>query len=574
MNAIIGMSELIRTDNLDRQQLDFFNDIKSMSHMLLQIINDILDLSKIEAGKLELVLVHFDLFRLYGSVYAQNRFLAVNKGLEFRTNFDDDVPKIVYGDDIRVRQIITNLLGNAFKYTREGYVHFHIKRVSDGETDYIAFAVRDTGIGIRKEDLSRIFGTFEQIDVVKNRGITGTGLGLPICKRLIEMMDGRITVESEYGKGSVFTVLLPLPEGDPALVPHHAEEKLVISKGKAKVLVVDDSTINLKVALAYLATHHIQADTAVSGMEALKKIEEKQYHLVFMDHMMPEMDGLEATARIRAMDREWCKTVPIVALSANAISGARELFLKNGMNDFLPKPINAGELNRVLAQWLPRDMFTLTHRKPRRAVQGGPLAEEVIIDRAAGIANSANNTAFYERLLADFKLNHEKDTEEIRKALDRKDYPLARRLAHTLKSTAALVGAKVLAATALAMEEALTQNPAGFNPEAEPGSEIWNRLERDCKAVFAEIVDTLPVPREEEQKTGIILDKTNTLAFIKKLEELLKINSAKSLALLSDIREILAPVGGEYRELTSYMESFDFPEALGVLMEIKKKLAV
>jgi len=506
--------------------------------------------------------------------------MAVNKDLEFRAGFDDDVPRIIYGDDIRVRQIVTNLLNNAIKYTQEGFVEFHVRRVRENETDYIAFIVEDSGIGMKKEDLPRIFGSFEQIDLTKNRGITGTGLGLSICKRLVEMMNGSISVESEYGKGSVFTVLLPLPEGDPDMIPHSMEERLVISKGGVRVLVVDDNAINLKVALAYLAPHHIQADTAASGMEALKKLEEKQYDLVFMDHMMPEMDGLEATARIRAMENGWCKTVPIIALSANAVSGVRELFLGNGMNDFLPKPINAAELNRVLIQWLPRNMFTLSQKKAQKSdrPQGLPT-EEMAIDRAAGIANSAHNPAFYEQLLADFKLNHEADPQKIREALDKKDYAVARRLAHTLKSTAALIGAKTLAATSLAMEEALTQNPVVFGSESADGSEgakgseLWDALEKECKAVFAVITDSVPVARKEAREPGTTMDKTRILAFIKRLEDLLRVNSAKSLGLVNDVREILAPAGGGYQELATRIESFDFPEALKLLMGIKKNMA-
>jgi CheY-like chemotaxis protein/HPt (histidine-containing phosphotransfer) domain-containing protein len=568
MNAIIGMSELIRTDNLDNQQLNFFNDIRSMSHMLLQIINDILDLSKIEAGKMELTPVHFDLYKLYSNVTSQNKFMAANKDLEFRTSFEDNVPRVVYGDDIRVRQILTNLLNNAIKYTHEGIVQFHIKSVNETETDYIAIVVEDTGIGIRKADFAKIFGTFEQLDSYKNRGITGTGLGLPICKRLVEMMDGRIEVESEYGKGSVFTVLLPLPKGDPSMVPRNVDENLIMSKGEAKVLVVDDNAINLKVALAYLAVHNIKADAAGSGIEALKKAGEKQYNLLFMDHMMPEMDGLEATAHIRAIETGWYKTIPIIALTANAVSGARELFLENGMNDFLSKPMNAAELNRVLATWLPREMYTITQKKAQRsAFTAGLSAPEKLIDRTIGIANAAGNESFYEQLLADFKLNHEKDPEKIQNAMDMKDFATARRLAHTLKSISALVGATTLASAALAMEQALSDSSAA------PAPEIWNNLEKACIAVFALINSNIPDLIEEKVETGIIIDKISILTFIKKLEDLLKINSAKSLDLLDEMREILAPTGLEYRKLATQIENFDFMEARNLLNEIKEKLA-
>jgi PAS domain S-box-containing protein len=571
MNAIIGMSELIRTDNLDRQQLDFFNDIRTMSHMLLQIINDILDISKIEAGKFDLLPVHFDLYKLYNSVSNQNKFMAGSKNLEFRTSIDNDVPRVVYGDDIRVRQIITNLLNNAVKYTQEGLVQFFVRNVHGKDEDYVAFIVEDTGIGIKHENISRIFGTFEQIDRHKNRGIAGTGLGLPICKLLTEMMNGSIMVESEYGKGSVFTVYLPLPKGDPSQILQSVEEKKVISKGDVKVLVVDDSPINLKVAVAYLATHHIQAETAGSGMEALHKIEDKRYNIIFMDHMMPEMDGLETTGRIRAMESEWCKTVPIIALTANAVSGTRELFLENGMNDFLSKPINSAELNRVLGQWLPQDMYTISQSKAARTPFRTANPEDTVINRAMGIANAANSESFYEQLLADFKLNHENDLKKIKKMIENKDYLAARRTAHTLKNTAALIGANALASAALSMEDALAAG-ASFIDEGHKGeNDLWNNLENQCNAVFLAI--SVPTIKEKERESSIFIDRTQMLAFINRLEALLRVNSAKSLDLLEDLQEILAPAEGGYEELARRIESFDFPEALNLLIGIKEKLA-
>jgi len=568
MNAIIGMSELIRTDNLDSQQLNFFNDIRSMSHMLLQIINDILDLSKIEAEKMELTPVHFDLYKLFNNVASQNKFMAANKDLKFQASFDDNVPRVVYGDDIRVRQILTNLLNNAIKYTHEGSIRFHIKSVNKAGKDYIAAVVEDTGIGIRKKDFEKIFGTFEQLDSYKNRGISGTGLGLPICKRLAEMMNGSIEVESEYGKGSVFTALLPLPRGDTSMVAHSVDENLVMSKGEAKILVVDDNAINLKVALAYLAVHNIKADATGSGIEAIKKAAEKQYDLIFMDHMMPEMDGLEATAHIRAIETGWYKQIPIVALTANAFSGARELFLENGMNDFLPKPINAADLNNVLAKWLPREMYTITQKKAQRSGLPAELpAQEKLIDREIGISNAADSESFYEQLLADFKLNHEADPEKIRNALEIKDYPTAQRVAHTLKSTAALVGAAPLASAAFAMEKALN------NSSAAPDPEIFDNLDKACGAVFALIDSKAPDFIEEKTETGIMIDKIDILAFIKRLEDLLKVNSAKSLELLDEIRELFAPAGLEYRKLAAHIENFDFAEARALLNGIKETLA-
>jgi CheY-like chemotaxis protein len=284
--------------------------------------------------------------------------------------------------------------------------------------------------------------------------------------------------------------------------------------------------------------------------------------------MMPEMDGLEAAAGIRAMESDWCRKVPIIALTANAVFGARELFLENGMNDFLPKPVNTAELNRVLAQWLPKEMYTLIQKKTRKPVPPAKRLEpEKLIDRSVGIANAAGSEPFYEQLLADFKLNHEADPEKIRKALDTEDFTSAKRLAHTLKSTAALIGAKTLADTAQTMEQALIDNLS------DPGQEMWDTLERECSAVFAGIESKKSETIEEKAETGIIIDKTRILAFINRLEDLLKINSTKSLDLLDELREILAPTGVEYRSLTARIENFDFSEAGNLLNGIKEKLS-
>jgi CheY-like chemotaxis protein len=291
-----------------------------------------------------------------------------------------------------------------------------------------------------------------------------------------------------------------------------------------------------------------------------------------MDHMMPEMDGLEATAHIRAMEYEWCKTIPIIALTANAVSGTRELFLANGMNDFLPKPINSAELNRVLGQWLPQDMYTVQQKKAARTAPQAAKPEETVINRAMGITNAANNEAFYEQLLADFKINHENDLEKIKKLIKGKDYLAARRMAHTLKNTAALIGANKLASTALSMEEALAAGTF-LKEKAHGGNDLWDALENQCKAVFLAIGISVPIVKEKEHESSILIDRTQMLTFINKLEALLRINSAKSLELLEELKETLAPAEGGYQELARRIESFDFPEALNLLIGIKEKLA-
>ncbi|MDR1947672.1 MAG: response regulator, partial [Desulfovibrio sp.] len=316
MNAIIGMADLMRTDNLDETQREYLAGIRKTSGALLDIINDILDFSKIEAGKMELVQTNYNLFALFDNIRSIAELFAAGKSLRLECDIDETLPRVLYGDEGRVRQVIMNLVSNAVKYTRKGQVCLRLRRTTKNERGYLSVSVEDTGIGIKKEDFPRLFESFEQVDKDKNRGITGTGLGLPITKRLTDLMGGEIFIESEYGKGSVFTILLPLDEGDPL--------KAEISKGRKRcrvsqdirILVVDDNALNLTVAQGFLARHGVRAETAESGEEAIEKVCTASYDLVFMDHMMPGMDGIETVHRIRALPGAYYADLPIVALSA------------------------------------------------------------------------------------------------------------------------------------------------------------------------------------------------------------------------------------------------------------------
>jgi anti-sigma regulatory factor (Ser/Thr protein kinase) len=274
MNAIIGMSELMRTDNLDEIQQGYFRDIRTMARSLLGIINDILDFSKIEAGKMELNPVTFNIWSLLNNIGSVNRFLANSKDLEFIEERSPDVPEVIVADDIRVRQIFSNLVSNAIKYTKTGFVKIALS--VDGGA--LVFTVRDSGIGIKPDDLNRIFDPFVRTDANKNRSIGGTGLGLPIVKQLVDLMGGSLEVESEYGKGSLFRVTLPLEKGDPSKLTVGIDGVPFVKANAARmpsILVVDDLPVNLSVAQGFLATHDMQVDTAESGPEAIEKVREK-----------------------------------------------------------------------------------------------------------------------------------------------------------------------------------------------------------------------------------------------------------------------------------------------------------
>jgi signal transduction histidine kinase/CheY-like chemotaxis protein len=352
MNAIIGIANILKSTNLDAVQMEYLRGIQNSSNTLLNLINDILDFSKIEAGKLELVPEYFNLPELLRYLKTMFELMFTQKSLYFTCVFDPALPHVVFGDEKRVGQILTNILNNAYKYTNKGGVVFRVGL--DRDSGEFVFDVQDTGIGIREDAISRLFTAFEQLDQVRNKKIVGTGLGLAITKRICGLMRGTISVRSEYGKGSVFTVRLPLAIGGEEDLPREegGEEAVEFTTKDARILLVDDIQINLEVARFMLNAFGIEPDLASGGAQALGLVREKRYDLIFMDHMMPEMDGVEVTRAIRALGGD-CAAVPIIALTANAVSGAREMFLANGFTGFLSKPMDNAELARCLQKWLP-----------------------------------------------------------------------------------------------------------------------------------------------------------------------------------------------------------------------------
>lgn len=363
MNAIMGFADLC----LREQNYTYAGDIKSAAKNLITIVNDILDISKIEAGKMELVPSVYNTENMLREIVSIIEVqLESKETVELKTRIDKGLPAKMYGDEIKLKQILINLLGNAVKFTKNGSITFSVREMSRSEDKIcLAFKIADTGIGIKEEDLSKLFRSFQQVDSTRNREIEGTGLGLSISKNLAALMDGNITVESEYGKGSAFTVIVWQKISDTAPISPNAvfsrkekEKDLTIYAPDARVLVVDDNKVNLNVTSHILSTYGIKPDLAESGQAAIDKINSGYYDLVFMDHMMPGMDGVEATGRIRSQGDAYTSELPIVALTANAVDGAQNMFLNSGFNDFISKPINVSRLEKILAEWLPQHMIT------------------------------------------------------------------------------------------------------------------------------------------------------------------------------------------------------------------------
>ena len=342
---------MLDRSEMDAKQKKYVSDIRKSSGALLEIINDILDFSKIEAGKMEIHKKNFSLGALIDNLHSMFQVFCREKQLEMRLVASDNLPKIIFCDELRLRQILTNLLSNAVKYTEKGCVSLYARR----EGDDLHFAVKDTGIGISGGGRKKLFEPFVRLDVKGSKNIPGTGLGLSITYKLCKIMGGDLWYDSEYGKGSVFYVRIPFERASERII---AEDAVVeeFTAPEAKILIVDDIDINLSVAEALLSTFEIVPDLAMSGKEAIEFAEKKRYDMIFMDHMMPEMDGIETTTRIRGLGG-WNDEVPIVALTANAITGMEQVFLENRMDDFLPKPVNINALNICLKKWLSSEIW-------------------------------------------------------------------------------------------------------------------------------------------------------------------------------------------------------------------------
>lgn len=367
MNAICGMADMLLDEELTEQGRECALTIKSSSDGLLSIINDILDFSKIESGKMPIIPEEYYFASLIHDVVSMMEVRVKDRPVDLAVQVPDSAPRMLYGDTGRIKQILINIMGNAVKFTHEGTVTLSVSwQAVEQDMGRLSFSVADTGIGIRKEDMAKLFDSFEQVDMKKNRGVEGTGLGLSISKLLVESMGGHIGVESTYGEGSKFTFDIVQKVIDAAPCEYskntkgveHKQFSVNFAAPDAKVLVVDDNKVNLRVAAGLLRKFGIVPDLVDNGQDSVDIIRGQTYYdLVFMDHMMPGMDGIEATGLIRAIGTPYTDSLPVIALSANAVKGMEEEFLEGGMDDFLPKPIDLTMLGAILRKWLPRDMI-------------------------------------------------------------------------------------------------------------------------------------------------------------------------------------------------------------------------
>ena len=485
INAIIGMNEMILREE-DRQDIiDYGMDVKRSAYSLLSTINDILDLSKIESGKMELVFAEYDVCTLLYDIVNMISMKAKDKELEIKLSLDEKLPSKLYGDDVRLRQILINLLNNAVKYTETGSVTLSVSGEIQDSNVNLYFEVKDTGIGIKKEDLNKLFVEFERIEEKRNRNIEGTGLGMSITTQLLTMMGSQLQVDSVYGEGSKFyfhllqNIVDKEPIGDiekrmhEQVVEYNYEVSFVAPE--AKILVVDDNQVNRKVFFNLLKELQMEIHEAAGGLACLDMVTKQPYDIIFLDHMMPDLDGVETIKKMQVLDNNLCKETPVIALTANALSGAKEMYLDIGFSDYLSKPFQPEKLEEMILEYLPKEKVVAvdTSALPKKrdkivnfADQGFPDVEGIDWKYAAIVQPNAELLLdvilmFISLLKSDaqvLKQNYNillemldtnpSDSEEVLEA-----WRQYRVKVHAMKTSAAMIGAVSLSSFARLLED-------------------------------------------------------------------------------------------------------------------------
>ncbi|MCR5403296.1 MAG: response regulator [Butyrivibrio sp.] len=558
INAVLGLNEMILRECRDEQILEYASGVESAGNSLLGIINDILDFSKIEAGKMDILPTPYHLGSLINDLINMVEIKAEDKGLELRLGIDPLLPSELVGDEIRIKQCVTNILTNAVKYTENGSVSLNISSEKLDESNInLTFQVVDTGIGIKEEDLDKLYSPFERIEEIRNRSIEGTGLGMSIVKKLLALMDTRLVVKSVYGEGSdfSFTVKQEVVSFEPLGDFRKKYKEFVQSRTKyhakfrapsAEILVVDDTPMNLTVVKGLLKNTLIQVDTAGSGFETLEKVRNKRYDIIFIDHRMPEMDGIETLDAMKKLDGNLCGGVPVVALTANAGERAREEYISAGFDDYLSKPVNGELLEDMIRGFLPEDKIEeaeSTDTKENAESEGFELSDED--KKADGLSADTDDSdplgsiegidikealkncgsrEILEEVLADFAYTIDTKADNIEKYALEKDYRNYTVAVHALKSSARLTGAMKLSEDAAYLEE------CGNNEnEAEIASKTPQLLE---------------LYRSYNRKLSLFLD-----------------NGGKD-----DLPEIQRDeLEGAYKDMKELLEAYDFDTADGIM---------
>ncbi len=575
MNAIIGMTELILNDNINSKVEENANNIRSASNTLLSIINGILDFSKIETGKVESAETEYNLGLILKDICNMVGVRLTDKNVELIVHVKEDIPQTFLGDETQVRQIYSNILTNAAKYTNRGYIRLNVDWEEENGEALVKVSVEDTGKGIREESLPTLFDSFQRADMITNRTIEGTGLGLAICKRLVEGMGGRISVKSTYGIGSVFSFTYyqkiadatPMGNYDYLELPTQAEhERKSFIAPLAKILVVDDNITNIKVARGILTMYQVRVDTAMSGQECLEKIEKNNYHMILMDQMMPEMDGIETTALIRKHKDPAIRNITIIALTANAISGTREMFLQNGFQEYISKPIALSSMEAILKKFLPPEIIHYVDKESNDFDYSEVQIDLPNVDVAAGLKNYGGDKGRYLQILKYICDDGPGHVQRIRDCLESQSYRQYIFEVHALKGLMAGIGANQLS------ELARLQEYAGRDGKIEiierEGEFLISQYEKMLEAI-REALDNAGMLREEiiqireeelswEEFSNMLHSLQGSLELLEQSEAARKIDNLLTYPLDAGIRRQLL-------EVKKAVADFEYDEAMELI---------
>ena len=468
INAILGMNEMILRECKESEIISYAESIKTSGSTLLGLINDILDFSKIESGKIEIVPVNYDLSSVINDLVNMIHIKADDKGLALFLNFDRNLPKMLYGDEIRVKQCITNILTNAVKYTEKGSVTFSIgfKKVEDDPDSVILLvSVKDTGIGIKSADMKRLFTEFERIEENRNHAVEGTGLGMAITQNLLQLMESTLNVESIYDLGSKFSFELKQKVIDWEPLGDYEASYKTILKGRKKyrekftapnvqVLMVDDNEMNLMVFKNLLKQTKMKIDTAINGEEGLLLTQDNKYDIIFLDHMMPNKDGIETLQELRAQEKNPNHETVVVCLTANAVSGAKEKYIEEGFDDYLTKPINFEKLEEMLLNYLPSEKIEKTleddDKKTTQNKKSSTSYKQINFD--TGLQYSAGMEEVYKEILKTFCELKDEKKNKMQSAFESADWKNYTIFVHALKSTSLQIGGEKLSESAKELE--------------------------------------------------------------------------------------------------------------------------
>ncbi len=576
INAILGMNEMILRESGSESVLTYAENARAAGLSLLGIINEILDFSKIEAGKMDIVPQRYALVSLISDLVNLIRLRVEERGLTLRVTADPATPHLLIGDELRVKQIITNLLTNAVKYTEKGSVTFAVTfRKTAADEVALGISVEDTGTGIKEENLHKLFNAFDRIDAESTRKIEGTGLGLNITQQLLRLMGSHLEVKSDYGKGSVFSFSLRQKVADWEGIgeisaalrqtdARRARKKESFTAPGARILVVDDAPMNLAVISGLLKRTKIQVDTADSGEECLERFGKNDYDLVFLDHRMPKMDGIETLGRLKELYGEKAARVPVISLTANAMAGARDKYVAMGFSDYLSKPVMADELEAMLLRWLPREkvIYAVSNDAAETTSLPSWLSEVPLLHPDQGV-KFCGGVREYLHALALFAASVRPRAEEIEELYRSEDWENYTTKVHGLKSMARFIGAGELADLAAELEAA---GNAGDRSAIEAGTKTLLGLYRSLEAPLSRL-QKQPAKTPPEQSGNVVTSRRRTILLVDDDEDFLALVSRwlrkdYAVAAVNSGRKALAWLEKERPDLL--LLDYEMPEMDGV----------